>query len=165
MVTNTRVFKYITEIMQDIASDNENVQKYLNNTTLRAVFEYCYDPVKKFALPEGNPPYRTAPEPIGMTPTNFLQTVRIWPNFSRIDLKPAKREAIFINTLEGIHESEALLLLAIKNGNIDALYPFATKSFGVDHGFLSKSLIVEEVTIPKKHRATRITKEPESPKA
>ena len=129
--------KYITEIFSDIAADTTNVQLYLANTTLKACFEYAYNPDKKFQLPEGNPPYRPAPEPIGMTPTNFLQTVRIWPNFSRTDLKSAKRESMFINTLEGIHDSEALLLLAIKNGDLTPLYPFATKEFGIEHGIIA----------------------------
>lgn len=128
--------KLITEIMDDIKNDVSNVQYYLNNTTLKAVFQYTYDPLKKWNLPEGNPPYRPAPEPLGMTPTNFLQSVRIWPNFSRADLKPIKRESMFINLLEGVHESEALLLLAIKSGDLSKLYPFATKEFAQNNKFL-----------------------------
>lgn len=128
--------KFITEIMEHIKADENNIGLYLTNTTLKAVFEYAYNPAKKWALPEGNPPYRPAPEPIGMTPTNFLQTVRIWPNFSRADLKPLKREAMFINLLEGVHETEALLILAIKNGDLTKLYPFATPEFAIKHNSL-----------------------------
>lgn len=139
MTTNKRVYSYITEILNDILSDEDNVKKYLNNTTLRNVFEYNYNPAKKIMLPDTDPPYRPASEPLGMTPTNFLQTVRTWPNFSRQDIKQAKREAIFINILEGVHESEALLLLAIKNQELTKLYPFATREFGIKHGFVTNT--------------------------
>ncbi len=123
--------------MDEIQSDETLVANYLANTTLNNVFDFTYNPAKKWLLPEGDPPYRPAPEPLGMTPTNFLMTVRTWPNFSRSDLKPAKREGLFITMLEGVYTSEALLLLAIKNGDLTKLYPFATKAFGEKHGFLS----------------------------
>lgn len=128
--------RYITEIMSDIQNDVTNIQHYLTNTTVRAVFDQAYNPEKKWILPEGNPPYRPAPEPLGMTPTNFMMQVRIWPNFRRTDLTPLKREMMFVNLLEGIHDSEALLLLAIKNGDLSKLYPFATKEFAQEHGFI-----------------------------
>lgn len=138
MEKRKRVYKMITEILDDIQKDVDNVESYLNNTTLKAVFQYNYDPEKKWLLPKEDPPYKPAPEPLGMTPTNFLQTVRTWSNWSREDIPKAKREGLFINTLEGIHESEAVLLLHIKNGTLTKLYPFATKKFGQKHGFLPK---------------------------
>lgn len=129
--------KYMTEIMEAIQADETLIEHYLTNTTLKNVFDFAYNPTKKWLLPDSDPPYRPAPEPLGMTPTNLLMTVRTWPNFSRTDLKAAKREGLFINLLEGVYASEALLILAIKNGDLTKLYPFATKEFGIKHGFLS----------------------------
>jgi len=133
-----RRFKFICEILEDIQNDETQVKEYLDNTTLRAVFEQTYNKDKKWLLPTGCPPYRPAPEPLGLTPTNFLQQVRIWPNFARADLTAAKREAMFINLLEGVHETESNLLIAIKDGTLAKLYPFATRKFAEDHGFLPK---------------------------
>ena len=124
--------------MDEIQADESKVSDYLTNTTLKSVFEYTYDPSKKWLLPEGFPPYREAPEPLGMTPTNFLQTVRTWPNYSRSDILPTKRESLFINLLEGVHKTESRLLIGIKEGIITNQYPFATKEFGEKHGFLTQ---------------------------
>lgn len=130
--------KFITEILAEIQADETKIAEYLTNTTLKAIFEYSYLAEKAFKLPEGHPPYREAPEPLGMTPTNFLQTIRTWPNFSREDIKPIKREQLFINLLEGVHVAEAELMIAIKDGKLTKLYPFATRKFGEDHGFLTQ---------------------------
>jgi hypothetical protein len=135
--------KMITEIFEDIQSDKSRVSDYLNNTTLKACFEFAYVPEKKWLLPEGNPPYKPASEPLGMTAANLLMTVRTWPNFSRSDIKPTKREELFINLLEGVHASEALLILAVKNGELIKLYPFATKKFAIANGFITKTIKVE----------------------
>lgn len=171
----TQPKKFITEIFDHIQTDQNNIELYLTNTTVKAVFQQTYNPDKKWLLPEGNPPYRPAPEPIGMTPTNFLQQVRIWPNFCREDLKPLKRESMFINLLEGIHESEALLMLAIKNETLTKLFPFATREFAEKHGFIPESVkpIVESTKKPKipkivkeiKTPEVNLEKEPKLPKA
>lgn len=132
--------KFITEILDEIQGDETKVAEYMTNTTLKALFEYSYLAEKAFKLPEGHPPYREAPEPLGMTPTNFLQTIRTWPNFSREDIVPLKREQLFINLLEGVHPTEAELLIAIKDGKLSKLYPFATRKFGEEYGFLTQTL-------------------------
>ena len=128
--------KFITEIMKDIQDNRENVELYKTNTTLKAVFEYTYNPEKKWLLPEGDAPYKPAPEPLGMTPTNFLQMVRMWHHFANPALTSMKREQLYINLLEGVHADEAKLLVAIKDGTVKKLYPFATKKFAQQHGFI-----------------------------
>jgi len=145
-MANPRVYKFLTEILDDIQEDEANVQKYLTNTSLKAVFQFTYNPEKKWLLPDSDPPYRPAPEPLGMTPTNLLTTIRTWPNFSRTDLSKEKREQLFITLLEGVHDSEAILILSIKNGNLRQLYPFATQQFAVKHGFIAADP-TQEVTI------------------
>lgn len=163
--------KFITEIFDDIQSDEKNIELYLTNTTVKAVFEYTYNPEKKWLLPESDPPYRPAPEPLGMTPTNLLMSVRTWPNFSRTDLTTAKRESMYINLLEGVFDGEALLLNAIKNGKISKLYPFATRAFGEKHGLIqplpkTEKPVKEPKTPkePKEPKAPRAKRTPKSPK-
>lgn len=133
------VKRMITEILEEIQNDETKVADYLNNAVVRCIFEYNYDPAKSFKLPKGTPPYRDAPEPLGMTPVNFLQTCRTWPNLCREDLTQLKRENIFINMLEGVHPTEAVILLAVKEGTLTKVYPFATMEFGVKHGFLAQT--------------------------
>lgn len=128
--------RLIIEILDEIQADPTKIIDYKDNTILKAIFEYNYLASKAWKLPEGSPPYRAASEPMGMTPTPFAQTVRLWPNYSRDDLKPEKREALFIQLLESIHHKEAELIVAIKDGKLRRLYPFATHNFGVENGFL-----------------------------
>jgi hypothetical protein len=100
------------------------------------IFEYAFDPAKKFILPEGDPPFTPTAEPLGMTPANLYQELRRLYVFCRADLSPLKREGLFIAFLEGIHPLEAKLILAVKDQELPKLYPKVTHKFAYDNGFI-----------------------------
>ncbi len=131
--------KLLIEILQDVNKDPKSITKYKEQySALSVIFSYAYDKDKKFILPEGDPPYKHSVLPLGMNPTNLYSELRRFYVFCRTDLKPIKREQIFVSLLEGLHTSEANLMLAVKDQKLNKLFPKLTKKFAQDTGFLPK---------------------------
>ena len=134
--------KYVTEMLDDINKDPTLIEKYKNDAALKIIFEYAFIPEKKFILPEGEPPFKPSDEPMGMTPTNLFSELRRLYVFCRADLKPFKRESLFISFLEGVHPIEAKMLMAVKDQTLHKLYPKITRKL------LEKAGMIPE--LPKK---------------
>lgn len=86
-----------------------------NNYTLRSILQGMFDPNVKFPLPEGAPPYKPNQfnEPKALhneVPRFYLLMENGNPN-----LKPIKREQIFIQMLEAVNADDAQLLIAMKD--------------------------------------------------
>ena len=129
---------FLPEILEEINTDPKLLStKYKSNAALRIVFEYAFLPEKKFLLPEDEPPYRPDAAPIGMNPAILTQELRRFYVFLRKDLKPIKREALFISLLESVHPTEAKLILAIKDQKIPKLYKKITRKLVEEAGFIA----------------------------
>ena len=116
----------IPTILKEIASKSkkdekkEVLLKYANNGAFREILKYAFDPNIKFLLPPGNPPYNSVVDD-SENPTYLYGLVRILYLFvegGNPNLKPARREFLFIELLESIHPSEADLLLQVKDKKI-----------------------------------------------
>lgn len=143
--------KSISELLKEI-SGNPNLlsTKYRGYAALQIVFSFAFLPEKKFLLPEGMPPYKQNTDPMGLSPTNFMNELRRLYIFSpERELNQTRREALFIQLLETIHPDDAILLIAIKDQTLDQLYPVITKQLLVDAGFLPASVLVKEETVVK----------------
>ena len=127
---------YVTVMLDEINADPKKIELYKNDAALKIVFEYAFMPEKKFILPEGEPPYKPAAEPMGMTPTNLFSELRRLYVFLREDLKPIKRESLFVSFLEGVHPEEAKLLIAIKDQTLHKLYPKITRKLVESTGII-----------------------------
>mgnify|MGYP006995912341 CR=1 FL=1 len=123
-------------MLDEINADPKKIELYKADAALRLIFEYAFIPEKKFILPEGDPPYKPAAEPLGMTPTNLFSELRRLYIFCRADLKPLKRESLFVSFLEGVHPDEAKLLLAVKDQKLTKLYPKVTRKLVESAGFI-----------------------------
>jgi hypothetical protein len=119
--------KYVTVMLDEINEDPSKIELYKNDAALKLIFEYAFDPAKKFVLPEGEPPFKPSAEPMGMTPTNLFSELRRMYVFCRSDLKAIKRESLFISFLEGVHPIEAKMLIAVKDQSLHKLYPKITR--------------------------------------
>jgi hypothetical protein len=122
--------KNMPEILDDL-NKNDNAAKYADNTALQIVLACAHNPELKFTLPNGDPPYKPAAQPVGMTPTNFIMETRKFRIFTkdRNDISRIKKEQLFIEMLEGVHPTEAKVLLAIKDQTLPKLYPKLTYSW------------------------------------
>ena len=95
----------------------EVLLKHRNNGALKQVLKYTYDPNIKFLLPPGNPPYNSVVDE-SENPTylyGLLRKLYLFVEGGNPNLKPARREYLFIELLESVHPSEAELLCQIKD--------------------------------------------------
>jgi hypothetical protein len=129
---------FLPEMLEEINKDPKLLTtKFRGNAALRIVFEYAFLSDKKFLLPEAEPPYRPDAAPIGMSPAILTQELRRFYVFLRKDLKPIKREALFISLLESVHPSEAKLIIAIKDQKLHKLYKKITRKVVETAGFIA----------------------------
>lgn len=155
--TTNRGSKFITEVLKEINDDPSLFQttyrKVGNGGPMAVMFKHAFTAEGKFLLPAGDPPYKPNPNPIGMTPAIFQQEIMKWYVFCRGDLKPVKRETIFVQLLESLHPSEAKILLAVKDQELTKLYPNITRKVVADAGFippLTADELKEEAAAVKK---------------
>lgn len=146
--------KMITEMLQEINDNPDaNLPKYKDHAGLKFLFKHAFEKEHKFILPEGDPPFKEDPAPLGMSPANFLMEMRRLYVFCRADLNSIKREALFISLLESLHPSEAKVLLAVKDQNLNKLYPKITYSLVSQAGMVSPTATPAEVVdSPKRGR-------------
>jgi Family of unknown function (DUF6433) len=137
--------KHIAEILEEVNEKPELLAQYKNNAALKLIFEYAFIPEKKFLLPDGTPPYKEDSAPFAMSPTSLLMELRRLYVFLRTDLKPLKREQLFINLLESLHPSEAKIVLALKDQNLPKLYKKVTHKLVSDAGFVPPPVKKEKV--------------------
>lgn len=146
--------QFITEILNEINEDPKKIAKYKGNRVLQDVFNFAFRPEGKFLLPEGEPPYKPDAAPLGMSPGNFAMESQKFYVFCRKDLKPVKREQLFIQLLENVHPSEAKLILAIKDQNLPKLYKKITHKVVYEAGWIPNPPPEKAPKIPKKSSAT-----------
>ena len=128
--------RHIVEILEEINADPKKIEDYKNNAALKVLFEYAFLPDKKFILPDGDPPFKPDPAPFTMNPSTLIMELRKLYLFLRSDLKPIKREQLFIQLLESIHPSEASIVLAVKDQKLPKLYKKLTRKLVADAGFI-----------------------------
>ena len=129
--------KYVTQMFEEINNDPDKLALYKDDAAVRIILTHAFVPEKKFILPEGEPPFKPAAEPLGMTPTNMFSELRRMYVFCRADLTPFKRESLFISFLEGIHPTEAKLMIAVKDQELHKVYPKITRKLLEKHGLLT----------------------------
>lgn len=97
---------------------SEELAKYQDDFAIKVIVDLCYNPNIKFLLPETDPPY--TPVDKAVDAQNVLKRdIRKLKYFLNLpdgeNLRPIKRESMFIEMLEAIDANDARLLLAIKN--------------------------------------------------
>lgn len=133
----------IHELLTDVNKDIKVIMKpeNANNNYLRNVIEHAFIPAKKFALPEGVPPFSqlgiSDVEAKGM----FWQEARKFSNYCQASPteKPIvkfRREAKFIQALESLDKKSNDILIAVKEQELDKLFPNITLAALVAVGYL-----------------------------
>ena len=95
--------------------------KYLqenNSDSLRMEIKSSFDPKIQWLLPEGPVPYVPNDAPEGTEHTDLAYEARKLYNFIKGgngQISQNKREALFVQMLEGLHPDEAQLLVAAKD--------------------------------------------------
>jgi hypothetical protein len=129
--------QYLTEMLKTVNDDPSTVSKYKDDFLFKVISAHAFLPNFKFILPEGEPPFKPAPEPMGMTETNlYVECKRFHNVFCNASLKAIKREQLFIGLIEGIHPEEAAILIAVKDQKLSKLYPKITWKLVSDAGII-----------------------------
>ena len=115
----------ISEVIKKASNAKTKAQKIkilrdINTQALRSVLKWNFDAGIKSDLPEGEVPYNKNDAPIGTEHTVLEREYRnLWRFIKGAnDLTNMKREQLFFQLLEGLHESEAEVICLVKDGNL-----------------------------------------------
>jgi hypothetical protein len=89
--------------------------KVNSHPVLTMILKYMYDPSIKFLLPEGKPPFKVNiyDEPKALL--NEAKRLYLFIEGGNPNLKPIRREQLFIEILEFVSPDDADLLIAMKD--------------------------------------------------
>ncbi len=133
--------KYVTEMLKEINDDPKKAMLFKDDVALRILLQHAFMPELKFMLPEGTPPFKPDPAPIGMSKANFSGEMRKLYIFTKQrELSQIRREQLFIQLLENVHPSEAALLVAVKDQTLTKIYKKITLNLLIDAGLLPQEL-------------------------
>ena len=133
----------------------EHLQKY-NTEALRMVIKSSFDPKIEWALPEGEVPYTPTEVPEGTEHNVLAAEARKLYHFIKggnSQITQNKREAMFVQMLEGLHESEAKLLVAAKDKKLHQVYKGLSANVVKAAFNWTDEFMVEEVTYPQGSKA------------
>ena len=120
----------IAEILQKAhnaktKSEKVKVLQENNSQALRSLFIWNYDDSVISAIPDGEVPYRPNPAPMGTEHTLLEKEARKFYYFVKggaDNLPSMKKENMFIQMLEGLHEDEAKVLCLVKDKQLGKRY-------------------------------------------
>ena len=118
----------ISEILDKVskAKTKQNkvaLLKQYNSPALRMVIKSSFDP--KWSLPEGEVPFKRNDAPAGTEHSVLSYESRKLYHYIEGGnnlLSQRKRETMFVQMLEGLHETEADVLIAAKDGVLHQMY-------------------------------------------
>ena len=116
----TPLYSEVLDKLGKIKSKKDKVAhlKHYNDSSLRMVIKSSFDPKIKWALPEGEVPYRKNEAPEGTEHSNLSYEARKLFHYiegGNPKLAQNKRESMFIQLLEALHPDEADILVAAKD--------------------------------------------------
>ena len=110
-------------IFEDVASANsfEARKKVLlenESNPLKDLLRYAFHPDIKFALPSGEPPFKTIGSPDEYNPTYLYPNIRkfyLYIEGGHDGLTQLRRESLFISMLESLHPKDAMVVIQVKD--------------------------------------------------
>ena len=120
----------ISEILEKVSKVKTKQEKVgllreYNHDALRMVIKASFDPKIVWDLPDGEVPYIRNEVPEGTEHTSLSFESRKLYHFIKggdNQINQNKREAMFVQMLEGLHESEAAVIIAAKDKKLHQVY-------------------------------------------
>lgn len=120
----------ITEVLQKVSNAKTKSEKVellqkLNSDALRAILIWNFDESLKSAVPDGPVPYTPNDAPTGTDHTRLFKEYRNLYRFivgGDNSLNRIRREQLFIQLLENLHQDEAELICLVKDKNLQDKY-------------------------------------------
>ncbi len=123
MPGNTLLLSEVLELVSKAKTKDKKIQilRQHNTDALRMVIKSSFDPNIEWALPEGEVPYIPNDAPEGTEHNVLSYEARKLFHYIKGGnnaLSQSKRESMFVQMLEGLHESEADLVVAAKDKSL-----------------------------------------------
>ena len=127
MPETTLLFSEILDLVHKAKTKNKKVEilKKYNSDALRMVIKSSFDPNIVWVMPKGNVPYPPNDAPAGTEHTYLEVEARRLYNFAKggkNTINKIRKETLFIQMLEGLHASEAKVLIDVKNKSLNKTY-------------------------------------------
>ena len=135
VMDNSSTTLLFSEVLDKVHKAKTKAQKVSilrehNNASLRMVIKSSFDPKIKWAMPEGDVPFMPNDAPAGTDHTRLATEAKKLYHFieGADNATPKmKKETMFIQMLEGLHESEARLVIAAKDKKLHQVYKGLSK--------------------------------------
>jgi len=122
------------------------VLKRYDQPYIRQLLKAAFDPKIKWILPEGTPPYIANEAPVGTEHTllkNETRRLYLFIEGGDSTISKTRKETLFIQMLEGLHQSEAEVLINVKDKKLNKVYKGLTaemvkESFNWNDEFMKK---------------------------
>lgn len=119
----------ISEIIKKASNAKTKAEKIKilrdnNSQALRSVLKWNFEPAIKSDIPEGEVPFKRNDAPIGTEHTMLEREAKnLWRFIKGANsLSRFKREQLFIQMLEGLHETEADIVCLVKDKQLHKKY-------------------------------------------
>ena len=127
MTKTSSLFHEILEKVAKLKTKKQKVShlKEYNTPALRMVLKSAFDPKIVWQLPEGPVPYKRNDVPEGTEHTMLSSEANRLYHYiqgGNQALSQNKRESMFVQLLEGLHPSEAEILVAAKDKSLHKMY-------------------------------------------
>lgn len=129
--------KSLAQIIDEIEKQKTKagqVKVMLDNDSnaLRMVFEFTYDPMLQWLVPDSDPPYRPANDTIdqeGRLYQEIDKLVYFTNTPDGLNVKPMRREQLFIRLLETVAPDDAKLLLRMRRKELKVMVPAIKEAY------------------------------------
>ena len=133
--TNSSSRLLISEVLRKVSNaktkqEKINLLRKHNSNALRQLLIINFDDSVISVMPEGDVPYTPNDAPAGTDHTRLEHEYRGLYRFFKggAKLPGLKREAMFVQLLEGLHADEAELIVLVKDGQLAKKYKRITKA-------------------------------------
>ena len=127
MAGSTLLYSEILDKVHKAKTKDQKVHLLKTNDSegLRMVIKSSFDPKIEWSMPKGEVPYKANDVPMGTEHTVLaMEAKKLWHFIKGADntTPQHKKETMFIQMLEGLHESEAKMLVAAKEKRLHQVY-------------------------------------------
>ena len=127
MAGTTLLFSEVLDKVHKAKTKDQKVKILRDNNTpaLRTILKSSFDPNISWVLPDGDVPYTKNEAPAGTEHTTLaMESSKLWHFIKGADGQTPqwKKEQMFVQVLEGLHESEAELLINAKDKKLHQTY-------------------------------------------
>ncbi len=147
----------MSEILDKVAKaktkeQKVNILRQHNSDALRMVIKSSFDPNIEWELPDGDVPYTRNDAPEGTEHNQLIHEARTLFHYIRggnPKLSQNRRENMFIQMLEGLHENEAELVIAAKDKSLHRKYKGLSSNVVKEAFNWNEDYMIDEVVYPQ----------------